>query len=43
LSPVILGAAVYGFLMLKLDKKICDEMRLIVEKVGIGFIWPDWL
>lgn len=43
LFPVIFGAAVYGFLMLKLDKKICDEMRLIVEKVGIGFIWPDWL
>ncbi|WP_292371655.1 flippase [Methanosarcina sp. UBA411] len=41
--PVIFGAAVYGFLMLKLDKKVCNEMRHIVEKVGIGFIWPEWL
>jgi O-antigen/teichoic acid export membrane protein len=43
LLPVVLGATVYGFLMLKLDKKVCDEMRHIVERVGIGYIWPEWL
>lgn len=41
--PVVFGALVYGFLLLKLDKKVCDEMRHIVERVGIGFIWPEWL
>lgn len=41
--PVIFGALIYGFLVLKLDRKVCDEMRHIVERVGIGFIWPDWL
>lgn len=40
---IIFGGLVYGFLMLKLDKKVCDEMRHILEKVGVGFIWPEWL
>lgn len=43
LFAVILGGAVYGFLILKLDRNICDEMRTIIERVGIGYIWPDWL
>ncbi len=43
LLAVILGGAAYGFLILKLDRNICDEMRTIIERVGIGYIWPDWL
>lgn len=40
---VALGGIVYGFLILKFDKNVYDEMKDIVEKVGIGFIWPGWL
>lgn len=43
LLAVIFGGTVYGFLILKLDRNVCDEMRYIVERVGIGYIWPDWL
>ena len=41
LVPVIFGGVVYGLLILKLDEKICGELRSIVEKMGLG--WPDWL
>lgn len=43
LLAVVFGAAVYGFLILKLDRNVCDEMRDIIERVGIGYIWPEWL
>ncbi|KKH95132.1 polysaccharide biosynthesis protein [Methanosarcina sp. 1.H.T.1A.1] len=43
LMAVILGGATYGVLVLKLDRKIYNELRGIVEKVGIGFFWPEWL
>lgn len=41
LIPVILGGVIYGILMLKLDGKICGELRSIVEKMGI--VWPKWI
>jgi len=41
LVPVVIGGAVYGILMLKLDEKICSELRSIVEKMGM--VWPEWL
>jgi len=37
------GGAVYGVLVLKLDRKICDELRGIVEGMGMGIVWPGWL
>lgn len=40
---VALGGATYGFLILKFDKKVYNEMKDIVEKIGIGFVWPGWL
>lgn len=40
---VAFGGMAYGFLILKLDRKMYDEMKDIVEKVGIGFVWPGWL
>jgi O-antigen/teichoic acid export membrane protein len=43
LLAVIIGGVTYGIFILKLDRKICDELREIVEKVGIGFVWPSWL
>lgn len=43
LIAVIIGGMVYGILVLKLDRKMCDELREIVEKVGIGYVWPRWL
>jgi len=38
---VVGGGVVYGILILKLDEKICSELRSIVEKMGI--VWPGWL
>jgi O-antigen/teichoic acid export membrane protein len=43
LVAVIVGGVAYGVLILKLDRKICSELRNIVEKVGIGYVWPGWL
>ncbi len=40
---VALGGMIYGFLILKFDKKVYTEMKDIIEKVGIGFVWPRWL
>jgi O-antigen/teichoic acid export membrane protein len=41
LVPIIVGCVVYAILMLKLDANICNELRSIMEKMGIG--WPVWL
>ena len=41
LVPVIIGGFVYAILILKLDDKICNELRSIVEKMGLS--WPGWL
>ena len=43
LLAVGIGGAVYGVLVLKLDRKICDELRGIVEGMGMGVVWPGWL
>lgn len=43
LVDVIIGGFVYSILVLKFDKKICSEMRLIVEKMGMVGLWPGWL
>jgi O-antigen/teichoic acid export membrane protein len=43
LLAVVLGGLIYGIVILKLDRKICNELREIVEKMGIGFVWPRWL
>lgn len=43
LLPVIVGGLMYALLLLKLDRKICDELRGIVESVGMGILWPKWL
>lgn len=41
LVPVIVGGIIYSILILKLDWKMCDELKGIVTKVGIP--WPEWL
>ena len=41
LVPVVIGGLVYGISILKMDEKICSELRSIAEKMGIG--WPEWL
>ena len=41
LLGVVIGGLVYGGLILKLDKKMHDEIQSIVE--GMGFVWPSWL
>ena len=41
LVPVILGGLGYGILVLKLDRKISNELRGILTQVNIP--WPDWL
>ena len=41
LLAVAVGGVVYGVLVLKLDRNICDELRGIVE--GMGVVWPKWL
>lgn len=43
LLDVVIGGVVYSILILKFDKKICNEMRVIIEKMGMGGIWPGWL
>jgi hypothetical protein len=43
LVAVAIGGVAYGVLVLKLDRKICDELRGIVDEIGIGVIWPRWL
>ena len=41
LLGVVIGGLVYGGLILKLDKKMHDEIQSIVE--GMGFVWSSWL
>ena len=41
LVPVVVGAIVYGILLLKLDQSIHDELRAIVVQMGVQ--WPRWL
>ena len=41
LVPVIIGGIVYTILILKLDDKICNELKSIVEKMGL--VWPKWI
>lgn len=41
LIPVIFGGVIYGILMMKMDGKICGELRSIVEKMGM--VWPKWI
>jgi O-antigen/teichoic acid export membrane protein len=41
LLAVVIGGATYGVLVLKLDRKICDELQSIVERMGV--VWPKWL
>jgi hypothetical protein len=43
LLAVVIGGAMYVVLILKLDRKICDELHGIVEGVGMGVVWPGWL
>lgn len=40
---VVVGGAMYGILLLKLDRKICDELRGIIQRMGMGVVWPGWL
>lgn len=41
LVPVVLGGAVYGFLILKFDKKIRDELKEIATQAKVPL--PNWL
>ncbi|CAD6491157.1 MAG: putative flippase AglR [Candidatus Argoarchaeum ethanivorans] len=41
LAPVALGGVVYGFLILKFDKKICNELKEIITQMNMP--WPNWL
>jgi len=41
LLAVVLGGMAYVALVLKLDRRIMDELRGIVE--GMGVLWPRWL
>lgn len=39
--PVVFGGIMYGILVLKLDRKICNELKSIFMQVNIP--WPNWL
>lgn len=41
LIPVVVSMVMYSVLLLKFDRKICDELCEIVE--GMGMRWPQWL
>ena len=41
LIPVVVGGIIYSVFMLKFDRKMCNELKGIVTKVGIP--WPEWL
>jgi hypothetical protein len=38
---VITGALIYTYVLLKLDRKIHDEIRDL--SVNLGVPWPGWL
>jgi len=39
--PVIIGGIIYGVLILKFDRKICNELRGIFTQMNV--YWPNWL
>lgn len=39
--PVILGGIIYGVLILKFDRKVCDEFKGIFSQMNV--YWPNWL
>lgn len=41
LVPVLVGGVVYGMLILKLDKKIYEELKGIMIQMNVA--WPEWL
>ncbi len=41
LLPVVLGGAVFGILILKLDKKIYDDLKTIATQMNLP--WPYWM
>ncbi|MFU8766462.1 MAG: flippase [Candidatus Methanoperedens sp.] len=41
LVPVMLGGVVYGLLILKLDRKIYEELKGIMARMNVT--WPEWL
>ncbi|KCZ72164.1 membrane protein involved in the export of O-antigen and teichoic acid [Candidatus Methanoperedens nitroreducens] len=41
LVPVVLGAVVYGVLVLKFDRKIYEELKGIMLQMNLA--WPAWL
>lgn len=41
LVPVVLGAIVYGVLVLKFDRKIYEELKEIMTQMNVA--WPKWI
>ncbi|MCK5608093.1 hypothetical protein KAR91_39800 [Candidatus Pacearchaeota archaeon] len=41
LLAVVSGGTVYGVIVLKLNRKICGELRGIIEEMGV--VLPRWL
>ena len=41
LVPVVLGGIVYGVLVLKFDKKIYEDLKIIMIQINVA--WPEWL
>jgi len=41
LAPVVLGGMIYGILILKFDRKICNELKGIATQMNVPL--PDWL
>lgn len=41
LVPIVLGAGIYGILVLKFDRKIYDELKGIAMQMNVA--WPEWL
>ena len=41
LVPVVLGGMIYGVLILKLDRKIYEELKGIMMQMNVA--WPEWL
>jgi O-antigen/teichoic acid export membrane protein len=41
LIPVIVGGIMYGILVLKFDKNICEELKGIFTQINVP--WPRWL
>jgi len=41
LIPFVVGGMIYGVLILKFDRKMCDELKEIVESMNLP--WPIWI